>query len=186
MRYRSRVQVMSFLALLSAAAIVLSYYERFIPLPLAMPGMKLGLANTVTVASLYFFRKRQVFSIVIVRIIITTLLTGNVMGFVYSFAGGVVSFAGMALLHRFFIKWVSPVGISVMGAYLHNLGQLGVLAVVTGSITVAISYSPLIMISSMLTGVFVGITAAFFKNSVLGIMLRPQPDLQKEQKASNA
>lgn len=175
MRYRSNIQSLVFLALLASVAIVLSYYERFIPMPVAVPGMKLGLANTITVAAFYFFRKKQVFAVVIIRIVITTLLTGNVMGFVYSLAGGLLSFLGMGLLHQFLLKWLTPIGISVMGAYLHNIAQLTVLAIITGSMTVAISYSPMIMAASLATGLFVGITANFFKDNILGNFIKPQP-----------
>lgn len=171
MQFRSNSHVIVFLALLASVAVVLSYFERFIPMPMAIPGMKLGLANTITVASFYFFKKKQVFAVVIIRIVLTTLLTGNMMGFIYSFSGGLLSFAGMAMMHHYFKKWFSPIGISVAGAYLHNLAQLSVLAFVTDSITVAVSYSPVIMISSLATGLFVGITAVLFSQKVLGHFL---------------
>lgn len=175
MRFRSNIHVLVFLALLTSMAVVLSYFERFIPLPMTIPGMKLGLANTITVACFYFFKKKQVFTLVIIRVFITTLLTGNMMGFVYSISGGLLSFIGMALMHQYFSRWFSQIGISITGAYLHNVAQLTVLAFVTGSLTVAVSYSPIIMISSLATGLFVGITAGFFTDKVLGHYTRIQP-----------
>lgn len=65
MQFRSKIQKMLFIAIISSIAIVLSYFERFIPLPGFVPGMKLGLANTMTVAAFYYFNKKDVFTIVI-------------------------------------------------------------------------------------------------------------------------
>lgn len=167
MQFRSRTQKMLFIAIISSIAVVLSYFERFIPLPVFVPGMKLGLANTMTVAALYYFNKKDVFTIVIIRVFVSLLILGNVMGFIYSLAGGLLSFIGMSLLLRFFQNWVSPIGVSVLGAFLHNVAQLTVLAIVMNSINVSISYSPIIIFTSLATGFFVGLTAELLKNNIL-------------------
>lgn len=68
----------------------------------------------------------------------------------------------MALLHEFADRNISTIGISVAGAVLHNIGQLTVLAIVTGRLTIAVSYAPLILVSGIATGIFVGVTARYF------------------------
>ena len=68
--------------------------------------------------------------------------------------------------HQWFGKSFSPVGISVVGAILHNIGQLGVLSIVSGRVTIALSYAPIIMISGIATGVFVGLSVVFFMKNI--------------------
>ena len=98
MQLRSRTQKLVFLSLLTSMAIVLSYFERFFPLPWNVPGMKLGLANVITVSALYFFRKKEVLALVLIRVFLTALLVGSLMSMMYSLAGGLLSFLGMAIL----------------------------------------------------------------------------------------
>ncbi len=166
MRLLSKTREMVFLSLLIAMAIVLSYFERFIPFSWNIPGMKLGLANVITIAAFYFFNKKKVFAIVVIRVVLTSLLVGSVMSFFYSLLGGLLSFIGMAIIHQFFYKWVSPIGISIVGAVLHNIGQLIVLTIVARSVTIAFSYAPFIIIAGVATGLFVGVTAGFFIRSI--------------------
>lgn len=166
MQLRGRTQRMVFVSMLIAVAMVLSYFERFIPLPWNVPGMKLGLANVITLSAMYYFPKKDVFAIVIIRVILTSLIIGSVMSFFYSLTGGVLSFIGMAILHQWFRKNLSPVGISIVGAILHNIGQLIVLSIVSGRITIALSYAPLIMVSGIATGLFVGFASVYFIRSI--------------------
>lgn len=166
MRLRSRTQKLVFLSLLTSMAIVLSYFERFIPITWAVPGMKLGLANIITLSAFYFFGKKEVFALVIIRVLLTALLVGSVMSMFYSLGGGLLSFAGMGILHQWFRKWISPIGISITGAVLHNVGQLIVLSIVSSSATIALSYAPGIMIAGVATGIFVGIASVFFIKAV--------------------
>lgn len=95
------------------------------------------------------------------------MILGNVMGFIYSLAGGLLSFLGMALLIQYFEKWVTPIGVSILGAFLHNVAQLSVLAIIMHSVTIPISYSPIIIFTSIATGFFVGLTANVLKDSIL-------------------
>lgn len=176
MEFRSRTQKMLFIALVSSLAVVLGYFERFIPVPGFIPGMKLGLANIMTVAAFYYFNEKDVFTIVLIRVFVTLLILGNVMGFIYSLAGGVLSFAGMAVLLRFFSRWVSPMGVSVFGAFLHNVAQLTVLGIVMRSVNIPISYSPIILSASLATGFFVGLTADRLKDNILNhFIMKPTP-----------
>lgn len=166
MQLRGKTQRMVFISLLISIAMVLSYFERFIPLPWSVPGMKLGLANVVILSAMYYFTKRDVFLIVIIRVFLTSLIIGSMMSFFYSLAGGILSFIGMAILHQWFGKGFSPIGISVVGAILHNVGQLGVLAIVSGRITIALSYAPIIMLAGIATGIFVGLASIFFMKNI--------------------
>lgn len=151
------------MSLLIALAMVLSYFERLIPLPVTgFPGLKLGLANIITMTAIYYFKPKEAFTIVVLRVILTALIVGNMMSFFYSLAGGILSYLGMVLLFHMFGELISLIGISVVGAVLHNIGQLMVLTFAAGKLTIALAYSPLLMIAGVATGIFVGIASKFF------------------------
>ena len=154
----SNTKKIVFIGLLISMSLVLSYFERFIPLPFAFPGVKLGLANAVTLTALYLLNFRGTFTLVLVRILMNAMFIGNFMSFWYSLSGGLLSFLIMYLCVRFFGKNLSTVGISVAGAFFHNIGQLLVVAIVTGSFAVAFSYLPILTVSALITGLLIGIT----------------------------
>lgn len=159
---RATTRKVVFLGLLAAIAIVLSYFERFIPLPTSITGMKLGLANVVTVTCLYKFKWNESLLVVLIRVFVTGLIIGSVTSFIYSFTGGIVSFIGMSLVLKIGDKYVTPIGVSILGAYLHIVGQLVILSLFTGRITIAVSYGPMLLVTSLLTGFFVGIASLVF------------------------
>ncbi len=150
------------LGLLISLAMALSYFERFIPLPYGIPGMKLGLANIVIVTCLIHIEKKDVLIVVVCRVFLTAFVVGNMMSFFYSLTGGLLSYFGMVFVHHYFKEQVSVLGISILGSVLHNVGQLLVLAVVTGRRTIALYYSPMLMSVGVLTGVFVGVASMYF------------------------
>jgi heptaprenyl diphosphate synthase len=162
MSSHNKARKMVYMGLLISLAMTLSYFERFIPLPYSVPGMKLGLANIITVTCIMYFKKREVFMIVISRILLTALIIGSMMSFFYSLSGGVLSSLGMLFVYRYFGNKVSTIGISVFGGVLHNVGQLLVLNVITGRTTIALYYAPILMIAGILTGVFVGVASMYF------------------------
>lgn len=159
---RNNTRKMVLLSLLIAIAMVLSYFERFIPLPWNIPGMKLGLANIVTLFAIHYFNAKEVTTLVVVRVILVAVIVGSGMSFFYSMAGGLLSLLGMLLLYKFTRNFISIHGISITGAVLHNIGQLTVLAVITKRVTIALSYAPLLIVVGVPTGIFVGVSANFF------------------------
>ncbi len=151
------------MSLLIALAMSLSVMERVFPMPVGgFPGLKLGLANIITMTAIYYFKPREAFTIVILRVMLTALIVGNMMSFFYSLAGGILSYLGMVVLFHMFGEMISLIGISVVGAVLHNVGQLMVLTFAAGKLTIALTYSPLLMITGIATGIFVGIASKFF------------------------
>lgn len=172
MQFRSKTQKLLFLSLLAATAIVLSYMERMIPLPFFLPGMKLGLANIITLSALYYYSFKDVLMVVVVRAFVMFLIVGQTMSLIYSLSGGVISLVGMYLLIKCANKWVSPIGVSILGAFLHNLVQLIVLAFLMSSISISINYGPYILLTSIATGIFVGITANIFIDRIFSEVMR--------------
>jgi len=148
---------MVYMALIISQALVLHYIEHFIP-PLA-PGAKLGLANIMTMVTLNLFGFKEAMVIVVVRSVLGPLIGGSPTGILYSLSGGILSCLVMALLYIYFNKYFSLLGISTAGAVFHNVGQLLVASLLFGSIGILFTYLPILMISSVVTGNFIGLVS---------------------------
>ncbi|MBC7960075.1 MAG: Gx transporter family protein [Vallitaleaceae bacterium] len=145
------------LSVFAAQAIILSIIENMIPVPLAFPGVKLGLANLVVIVILNFFGLREALTIVFIRVLISSLYGGGFVVFLFSISGGILSTLAMYFALKLGKQNVSLWSVSILGAILHNLGQLIVAAIVMKDIAV-LSYLPILMVSGVVMGIFVGIT----------------------------
>lgn len=145
-------------AVLTALALALSYVENFLPLSLAvpLPGVKLGLANIVTVFALYALGVEQAFLILIARCTLGALFAGNLNALLFSLLGGLSAMAVMALLSR--SRRLSIYGVSIGGAAAHNCGQVAA-AVLTLGNTAPLYYLPLLLGVSLFTGALTGFAA---------------------------
>ena len=148
---------------LTALALIFSYIEFLIPLPIAIPGIKLGLANIVVLVCLYLLGEKYAFFINCTRIALAALLFGSLFSALYALAGGLVSFAAMALLKR--TGWFSVCGVSMAGGVFHNMGQLAVAAFLVDSAQV-FYYFPVLLLSGMATGILIGILGTLILRSV--------------------
>ena len=153
------------MALMITIAMVLSYFERFIPI-IQVPGVKLGLANIVTLLALYLFDFKQTFIIVILRVLLVSFFTGSPISLLYSLSGGVISLIGMKLLLMSATRIISLVGISVIGAFLHNTAQMLVLALIQNSWTSARNYYPILIVAAVITGFLTGIIGRQFMKQI--------------------
>ena len=148
---------------LTALALIFSYIEFLVPLPIAIPGIKLGLANIVVLVCLYLLGEKYAFFINCTRIALAALLFGSLFSALYALAGGIVSFAAMALLKKTGI--FSVCGVSMAGGVFHNLAQLTVAAflVVTAQVYY---YFPVLLLSGMATGIGIGVLATLILRSL--------------------
>lgn len=156
----SNTRKLILLGLMTSYSLALYLIETQIPNPLLFwfPGAKLGLSNIITLLCLLSFGERDTFKILTVRIIISSIFAGPASTFLFSVAGGYLSFIGMAIAIR--IKGLSTIGISIVGAILHNIGQLIMASFIIESISI-IGYLPLMLGASLATGVFIGIVVKF-------------------------
>ena len=145
------------LALLSAIALTIFIIEQKIPNPFPIPGVKLGLANIVTVYALYRYRLKEVFLLVMTRVILGAVFGGNLMALLYSAAGSLLCLGGMIPLHRLIPERILWTG-SVLGAVLHNIGQITVAVLVMKS-TAVLMYFPFLLVSGCCAGAFTGLSA---------------------------
>lgn len=150
------------LALIISQALVLQYVESFFPV--LAPGAKLGLANIMTMVTLASFGFREAMLVVLVRSVLGPLLAGNPMAILYSLSGGILSCLVMALLYYRFAPYFSLMGISTAGAVFHNIGQLLVASAVYGTVGLLFTYLPILMVSAVITGYFIGLTSYYLLN----------------------
>lgn len=151
-----RTKRLALSALFAALAMIFSYVEAMIPLPVPVPGIKLGIANLVIVMAIYKLGFRYAFTINCARIFVSGLLFSGVFGMIYSFAGGVLSIITMYLLHR--TKLFSMIGVSMAGGVMHNLGQLITACLIVSS-TSLMSYFSVLLFSGLISGILIGFIA---------------------------
>ena len=144
----------TFLGLSIALAMILSFVEHQIPALVAIPGIKVGLPNIVLVFLLYRVGWKDTVIVSIIRIILVSMLFGNVQMMTFSIAGALLSLTGMILLKK--LNWFSCVAVSVTGGILHNVGQIVAAVFWTGTAEIAF-YLPALLISGTVAGTLIGI-----------------------------
>ena len=145
------------LALLTTVALIIFAVESYIPVPVPIPGIKLGLANIITVYAAFTMTAADAVLILVCRIVLGSLFTGTAVSMIYSLGGGALCIAVTLLLSKILSDnqiWIA----SVCGAICHNIGQLAVASVVMGTLAV-FAYLPALMISAVVTGAFTGFAA---------------------------
>lgn len=150
-------------SLLCACALVLSYLETMIPLPVAVPGIKLGLANVAVVVALYTLDVKSAAAVALVKVFASGFLFGSPMMLAYSLGGTALAFIGMVALAA--VPGVGSVPVSMLAAVLHNVGQLGVAAMALQTPAVFINLGVL-GVAACVTG---GITGAVAEGALAGI-----------------
>ena len=140
-------------------ALALSYLENFFPLSLAIPvpGIKLGLANIVTVFALYALGSAQALLILLGRCLLGAVFAGNMNALLFSLLGGVTAMLVMILLSRF--RRLSIYGVSIGGAAAHNCGQIAAACLSLGS-RAPLYYLPFLLSAALITGAVTGLAAA--------------------------
>ncbi|HBI64718.1 MAG TPA: heptaprenyl diphosphate synthase [Clostridiales bacterium] len=143
--------------MLTALALALSLAERMIPLELLIPipGVKLGLANVVTMFALLFLSPKEAYSILVCRVVLASLFAGSVTQLLFSLFGGVLALTTTWLLLHRHNRWFSFYGISAASAAMHNIGQIVAAMLVMQSVDV-IAYLPLLLVSAIPMGFVTG------------------------------
>ncbi len=154
-----------FLSLLASLAIVIYVIEAQLPVLVPIPGVKLGLSNMVSLSTLLIFGPGACLSVLMLRIVLGSLLTGSISAMFFSLAGGLISNLGMIVLYVLFKKYISIWVISIVGSILHNIGQLLVAAFIIQNLKIYY-YLPILLISGVITGFFVGLGAHFMEKQI--------------------
>ncbi len=155
----AKTKKLALMAMLTAASLIVFVIEAQIPAPVPVPGVKLGLANIITLIAMLLLGRREAGLILLVRIAMGSVFAGGVSGFIFSICGGVLAYAVMCLTVKAFpekMLWV----VSALGAIAHNAGQLAAAAAITKTAALFI-YAPVLLASGIITGVFTGLAAMY-------------------------
>ena len=139
--------------LLLAVSLVLAYFENLLPVMIAVPGVKLGLANIVTMLILYRSGLKNAIFLMTLRVVMAGFLFSGIVGILYSFAGGLLSILVMSLAKRF--SFFSTFGVSILGAVFHNAGQIIIAVFVIENIHI-LYYFPVLCLSGIVSGFLTG------------------------------
>ena len=142
------------LGLLTALAVIMGYIEARIPLPLPVPGIKIGLCNIVIVFVLYRFGGLRALLVSLVRVVVIGLLFGSPISMLYGTSGAILSLLGMVLLRK--TGHFSVIGVSGAGGALHSLGQILLASLLTGG-TAIFRYLPILLLAGEFCGVLIGL-----------------------------
>ena len=143
--------------LLTALMLVLGLVERQFPLTTAIPGIKLGLANSVLLYAIYMLGVKETLILMLLKALMSWIIYTNLNAMLYSLAGGVLSVASMLLLYR--VKGISAIGVSAVGAVFFNVGQIMMAVLMLRTPGLLFTYLPVLMVSGVITGVLTGVVA---------------------------
>lgn len=162
---QSRTRKTAVLGLFIALSLIFSYIESVIPVPLIVPGAKLGLPNTLILLVLYSYGAREAMLVNGARIVLSGFMFGNMFSIIYSLAGAIVSFGVMLLAKR--VQIFPMKAVSILGGVFHNVGQILVAAFLVSGISV-MTYLPVLLVAGVLTGLCNGILAEMiYKRGIL-------------------
>lgn len=150
------------ISLLTSMALIIFIIEANFPSLTPVPGIKLGLANIITVYAIFSLGPIDTLLILITRIFLGSIFSGNVSVLLYSFSGGIVCYLAMLVLRKFLTTkqiWIC----SVIGAISHNVGQISIAILITNTPSL-IYYFPILMISAIVSGIFTGLCAQYLTN----------------------
>lgn len=164
-----KTKKLALMAVLTAIALTIFMLEAQLPAPVPIPGVKLGLANIVTLTAMLILGRREAGAILAARIIMGAVFAGNPSAMLYSAAGGVLAYAAMCLLVGVVPEkrlWA----VSAVSAVAHNMGQLlaCVLLVKTPGVFI---YAPALIVSGVITGVFTGFGAMYLVRALRKLKL---------------
>ena len=151
-----KTKKLTVMALTTALAMIISFVESQIPAFVAVPGVKMGLANIAVVFALYKLGWKEAVAVSLVRVVLVSMLFGSIASLFYSLAGAVLSLAGMGLLKkggRF-----TEIVVSVAGGILHNIGQIAMASIILETDALRY-YLPFLLLSGIVAGVVIGVVS---------------------------
>ena len=164
----TKTKRMVLLSMLVAIALVIYLIEAQIPV--LFPGIKLGLANSISLLALILLGWREAFLIMILRTLLGSIFGGSMSAFMFSITGGVLSNIVMVLLYKYFKNSLSIPTISICGSIFHNVGQLLVAAFIINDLRIYV-YLPVLLIAAIVTGYFIGILVSLLRSRLEKILM---------------
>ncbi|WP_461467628.1 Gx transporter family protein [Parvimonas micra] len=153
------------ISLFVSVALIVSLLEYYIPIPI--PNVRLGLSNIIIINSILLFGFKETFFISFLKAILLVIILGNPISFIYNFSAGFTSIVTMYILNRFCSKYLSLIGISVLGSVSHVMVQILVSMVLLNTRTL-INFIPFLGIIGVFTGILVGIISNYMYKILRG------------------
>ena len=153
--------------MLISLAFIFSYIEAVIPIPIPVPGVKLGLANLVLIVGLYTVGISGTIAVSLVRIVLVGFTFGNLSSMIYSLAGGIVSLILMILLKK--TGKFSQIGVSIIGGIGHNIGQLTAAALITETAGI-FYYLPFLIVAGVIAGAVIGLLGGMVTDRIQNVV----------------
>ncbi len=158
----------AYIGVLTSMALILSYFERMLPPPVPIAGVKFGLANIVILVSLYILSNKDAFAIMLIKVFcVGFFFSGVVTSIFFSLLGGLLSFISMLLFKK--TKLFSIVGVSMIGGVMFNVGQIIASYFFVSNISI-FYYLPVLLFfgltSGFLTGIIGHYTITSLKNNI--------------------
>ena len=160
---RNNTRRLTALSLTVSFALILSFIESRIPAFVAIPGIKVGLANIAIIFTLYKFGIKEAIAVSAVRVCLMATLFGSPVSFIYSLTGAVLSLSVMLLLKK--LTPLSEVAVSVSGGVMHNIGQICAASIMLGT-NVVLYYLPFLLLSGTIAGIAVGVASGVLLQKV--------------------
>jgi len=165
----SRTKKMVLMGILVSQALILHIVERMLPLPVPVPGIKLGLANVISLVTIVILGPKEALAVVVMRTFLGSVFGGGVSSFIYSLIGGLISTIAMAIMYKRYSSFFSIPAISVAGATFHNIGQILIASIIVQNAKL-FYYLPLLLISAVITGLFIGFAVQYTLKPVKRIL----------------
>ena len=161
---------LALMAVLTAIALGIFMLEAQLPAPVPIPGVKLGLANIITLVAMLLLGRKEALAVLAMRLFLGAVFAGNFSTLIYSASGGILAYLVMGLCTRWIPEnrlWVT----SALAALGHNAGQLAAYLAVTKTPGILVYYGPILAVSGVITGVFTGVAAMYLLRSLRKIDL---------------
>lgn len=163
MDLQTDVKKIAYVGVFTSVALICSYVEFLLPINFGIPGVKLGLANVITLLGIYLLGWKEALLIQILRVVLSGFLFSSMSALMYSMSGALFSFLIMMLMYKF--TKLSIVGVSITGGIFHNIGQLLVAAIIVNQLNIMF-YAPVLVLSGAFTGFIIGVISNLIKNKL--------------------
>lgn len=155
-----KLNKMVFISILVSIGLALSVLESAIPLPIAMPGARLGLSNMVVLVTIIIFGFKDGITVAMLKSSVLMLVTGSISSFIYSLSGAILSCIMMYFVYKYMSSIFSLIGVSIIGALSHSFAQVSVASAMMSNLRIY-TYLPFLMLMSLFTGYFVGLSSIY-------------------------
>ena len=160
---RNNTRKLTYLALTVSFALILSFIESRIPAFVAIPGIKVGLANIAVIFTLYKLGAKEAIAVSVIRVLLVSILFGSPVSLIYSISGAVLSLFTMIILKK--LTPLTEIAVSVSGGVMHNVGQIAAASFMLET-NVVIYYLPFLMLSGTVAGIAIGVVSGLLIKKV--------------------